>query len=94
VALLKYGAIDNVADVLLVALGEEKHRPRVALWGGKQPFSVWVLTDTFEEGSDGALHALQTFLFLFGALLETLACAPARTTQAVKINDWTWRPGR
>ena len=47
VVLLKDGIVDNVLEILLVTLGEIKHRLRVAERGVLEALAVRVLADAF-----------------------------------------------
>lgn len=77
VALLEDGVVHDVADILLVALGEKEHRLSVASGGVKDTGAVDVLADALENGANGALELVQPLSSLFGALLESLAGADA-----------------
>lgn len=80
VALLEDGPVDNVAHVLLVALGQEEHGLGVALGRGEETFAVRVLADAFEQGADGALHLVEALLALSFGFLQTLAGAAGGAT--------------
>lgn len=79
-ALLEDGPVDDVAHVLLVALGEIEHGLGVTLGRGEETLTVGVFAEAFEKGADGALHLVQTLLLLGFGLLQTLARAPRRAT--------------
>lgn len=89
VALLEDGIVDNVADVLLVALGKVEHGLGVALGRVDDAGAVGVLADALENGADGGLHLLEALGGLVGVLFETFARASGRAAEAVKVNDGT-----
>lgn len=59
VALVEEGVVDEVADVDVVATGEEEEG--VCIAGGRvdEALAVGVLADALEQGADGAAHALE-----------------------------------
>lgn len=77
VALLENGVVDNVANVLLVTLGEEEHGLGVASRGVEDTGPVGVFADAFKDGADGALELLKSRGGLLGALLKSLASSNA-----------------
>lgn len=50
-AFFENGTVDDVADVLLVPLGEEKHGFGVASWCVQKTRAVDVFADAFENGA-------------------------------------------
>lgn len=67
--LVEDGVVDNVSDILLIALCEKQHRLRVSRRRIEDTFSVWVFANTFQYGSDSSSHFLEPFGCLFSALL-------------------------
>lgn len=82
--LVEDSAVDDVAQVLFVALGEEKQRLCVALWCVEQPLTIWIFTQTLEHSPDSARQLLEVCcLLLLGRLLplpRTLA-GPAKPVE-------------
>jgi hypothetical protein len=75
VVFVKHGAVHDGAQVLFVALCEEEHDLRIALWGIKQALSVEVLAHAFQDRPYSARQLGQAFfLFLLGRLLP-LECS-------------------
>ena len=76
--LVEDGAVDNLAQVLLISLCEKQQRLCVAIRCVQQPLPVWVLSNALEDGSHGAGQLRQTLLLLLvGGLLSlsrSLAC--------------------
>ena len=70
VPLVEDGVVDNVLDVLLVALGEEHEGLGVALGGGQEALPVRVLSDALEDGANRILDLLEARSGLLLALLE------------------------
>lgn len=52
------GSVDDVFDIVLIALGEGQQG--LCVTGGciEKALSVWVLADALKQGSDGAAHLL------------------------------------
>jgi hypothetical protein len=75
VVFVKHGVIHDGAQILFVALCEEEHGLRVALWGKKQALSVRVLTHALQDRPYSARQLGQAFfLFPLGRLLP-LECS-------------------
>lgn len=75
VVFVSCGAVHDGAQVLFVALCEEEHGLRIAVWGIKQAFSVGVLAQAFQDRPYSARQLGQAFfLFLLGRLLP-LKCS-------------------
>jgi hypothetical protein len=49
VAFVKHGAVHDSAQVLFVALCEEEHGLRIALWSIQQALSIRVLANAFQD---------------------------------------------
>ena len=70
VVFVEHGPVHDGVQVLFVALGEEEHGLRIALWGIKQALSVGVLAHAFEDRPYSARQLAQAFfLFLLARLL-------------------------
>lgn len=69
--------VDNVPDILLIALRKVEHRFRISRWCIEDAFSVWVFANAFQDRSDGSSHLLESFGCLFGALLQSLPSSTA-----------------
>jgi hypothetical protein len=68
--LVEDSAVDNVAQVLFVALGEEEQRLCIALWSIQQSLAIWIFTQTLEHSPDSARQLLEIGrLLLLGRLL-------------------------
>lgn len=93
VALSEYGAIDDVPDVLLVALGEEQHGLRVPFGSGQQSLSVGVFAHAFQDRPDRGAHLSQALVGLLLGLLEAFSCAAAGLAEAVEVDHWAWGAG-
>ena len=82
--LVEDSTVDDVAQVLFVALCEKEQRFRVALWCVEQPLTVGVFAQTLEHSPDSARQLLEVRrLLLFGCLLplpRTLA-GPAKPVE-------------
>ena len=75
VVFVKHSAVHDGAQVLLVALCEEEHGLRIALWGITQALSVGVLSHAFQDSPYSARQLGQAFfLFLLGRLFP-LECS-------------------
>ena len=75
VILVEDSAVDNVPQVLLVALGKVHHSFCITLRGTVKTLSFWVLADTLEQSTDCSGELLLTGCGLFGGGFESLACA-------------------
>ena len=77
VVLVEDGAIDNLTQVLLVALCEEQEGFGVAVRSVEQALAVGVLANALEDGAHGAGQLRQTLVLLllgcFLALAGSLA---------------------
>lgn len=51
--LVEDGSIHNFFDLVLVTLGEMENSLCVSLWGVPKAFAVWILANTFNDGSRG-----------------------------------------
>ena len=70
VVFVKYGVVHDGAQALFVALCEEEHGLRIALWGIKQAFSVGILAHAFQDRPYSIRQLGQAFfIFLLGRLL-------------------------
>lgn len=70
VVYIKHGAIHDGVQVLFVALCEEEHGLRIALWGTEKAFSIGVLAHAFQDRPYSARQLGQAFfVFLLGCLL-------------------------
>lgn len=56
--LLEDGAVHQIPDILLIALGEEEHGFGVALWSTPQPLPLRILPYAFQDSRDCALQFL------------------------------------
>ena len=76
--LVEDSTVDDVAQVLFVALCEEEQRFRVAIGCIEQAFAVGVFSDALQHGSHGTGQLGQPLLLLFGgcflAFAGALAC--------------------
>lgn len=77
VTLLENGVVDDVANVLLVALGEEEHGFGVTSRGVADTGPVRILADALEDGADSGLELLQSYGGLFKVLFESLTGSDA-----------------
>lgn len=68
-ALVEDSFVDEVLDVLLVALGKEKHSFCVAVWSGEETLAVWVLSQTLEDSAHSTSQLLLAFQCLLWRLL-------------------------
>ncbi len=75
VVFVKHGAVHDGAQVLLVALCEEEHGLRIALWGIKQALSVGVLAHAFQYRPYSARQLGQAFLLVLLGRLLPLKCS-------------------
>lgn len=84
--LVKDSAIDNIAQILFVALCEEQHSLGVTLGCIQQALAVRVLAEAFQHGPHGARELLQILcLFFFGRLLPA-PCALAGPTKPIEVD--------
>lgn len=65
VVFVKHGAVHDGAQVLFVALCEEEHGLRIALWGIKQALSVGVLAHAFQDRPYSARQLARRSSFSF-----------------------------
>lgn len=68
VALVEDGFVDKVLHVLLVSLGEEEHGLCVAVWGGKETLTVWILSQALENSAHSTSQLLLTLQCLLWRL--------------------------
>lgn len=75
--LVEDGAVDQVPNVLLVALGEVQHGLGISLGGLTKTFSLGVLSDTFKNGSDSSGQLLNSLVGLLRGRLQPLSSSGA-----------------
>lgn len=91
VILVEYSAINNVAQILFVALCEEQQRFRVPVWRRQQALAVGILADAFENRPDGASQLLQALGLFLVCRLFPLARALAGPAETVKVDGGVLR---
>ena len=70
VVLVEDSTVDDVAQVLFIALGEEEQGLSIALGCVQQSLAVWIFAQTLKHRSDSTRQLLQIgFLLLLGRLL-------------------------
>jgi hypothetical protein len=93
VVFVEDGAVDNVAQVLLVTLGEEEHGLGIALGRAQQPFALRVLADALEDGLHGAGQLLQALVILRRRRFQPLAGAQAYR-RVIMVLEYYFQPSR
>ena len=68
VALVEDSFVDEILDVLLVALGKEEHGLCVAVWSGKETLTIWVLSQALKDSAHSTGQLLLAFQCLFWRL--------------------------
>lgn len=84
--LVEDSAIDDVAEVLLVTLGEEQHGLGIALRCIQQTLTVRVLAEAFEHRPHSTRELLQVLCLLFLGCLLPAPCAFAGPTKAIEVD--------
>jgi hypothetical protein len=72
-------AVNNVPQVLLVALGKVHHSFCITLRSTMETLSFRVFSNTLEQSTDCSGELFLTGCGLFGGRFESLACASAYT---------------
>ena len=86
-------AVDNVAQVLLVALGEEEQRLRISVWCVEETLAVGVFAQALQHGPDGARQLLEVRrLLLVGRILPPLR-AYAGPAKPIEVDGGVLRVG-
>jgi hypothetical protein len=86
VVLVEDSAIDNVAEVLLVALGEEQHSLGIALRCVQQTLTVGVLTKAFQHRPHGTRELLEVLCLLLLSGLLPAPCAFAGPAEPIEVD--------
>ena len=73
VVLVEDGAVDQVPNVLLIALGEVEHGLGISLWGLAKTFSLGILSDTFKNGPDSSGQLLNSLVGLLRGRFQPLS---------------------
>lgn len=74
IVFVKHSAVHDSVQVFFVALREEEHGFRIALWGIKQTLSIGVLAHAFQDRPYSARQLGQTFFLFFLGRLRPLEC--------------------
>ena len=86
VILVEDSAVNDVAKILLVALGEEQHSLSIALWGIQQTLAVGILTKAFQHSPHSTRQLLEVLGLLFLSSLLPAPCAFAGPTKPIKVD--------
>ena len=83
VVLVKDSTIDQIPHILFVAFREVHESFRVPFRRSAQTFSLRVLADTFEDGSNSARELVETSLGFFGCLIKSFAGSKCCKSQQI-----------
>jgi hypothetical protein len=87
VVLVEDSAINDVSQILLVALGEEQQGLRIALRCVQQPLTVRVLAQALQHSAYSAGQLLEICGFLLFSRLFPLPCTLARPAETVEVDS-------
>jgi hypothetical protein len=75
--LVENGTIDQIPDILFVALGEVEHSLGITLRGFTETLTLWVFTNTLQNCSHGTGKLLNSGFVLLRGRLQSLPCSGA-----------------
>lgn len=90
VIFMEDSAVNNVPEVLLIALGKVHHSFCITFGCTMKTLSFRVLSDTLEQSTDCSGELLLTSCGLFGGGFESLACASAYTRVRRENSNRGW----